>query len=184
MKVKTFANRSWNKCRKEHISQTRFFLFCIPPGLHVHLPWTQIYYKNKTNILYKLFFGLCQSSFFNKSLYFYKITTNSLLKYRRWTKSKKPLLQKITHHRQNPLDFKTNVAKLVTVTEHTWLCTVVISPYTQLKILHVKNVSKNLVGPKESYILRYAPYASFHKTVQFQLRLKYWPKLNLSDKDS
>jgi hypothetical protein len=28
-----------------------------------------------------------------------------LLKYGRWAKSKKPLLQIITHHRQNPLDF-------------------------------------------------------------------------------
>jgi hypothetical protein len=28
-----------------------------------------------------------------------------LLKYRRWTKSKKPLLQIITHHCQNPSDF-------------------------------------------------------------------------------
>jgi hypothetical protein len=28
-----------------------------------------------------------------------------LLKYRRWAKSKKPLLQVMTHHRQNPLNF-------------------------------------------------------------------------------
>jgi hypothetical protein len=27
------------------------------------------------------------------------------LKYRRWAKSKKPLLQVMTHHRQNPLNF-------------------------------------------------------------------------------